>query len=77
MKIEDFLVISFKVVPGFFCMVFCCVFIVFVHLSGQAVVPPTTGAEKDILSRNSRLDGQLRAFHYFCSTFSSILRENQ
>ena len=55
MEINDFLKISPKIGFGFFIMVFCYVFIVILHFSGPAVVPPTMGAENDIFPRNLRL----------------------
>ena len=55
MKKQDFLEISSKIVPGFFIMVFCYVFIEFFHFLGPAVVPPAKGSEKVIFARNLRL----------------------
>ena len=42
----DFLKISSKIVPGFFCTVFCYAFILIFHFSGLAVVPPHKGVRK-------------------------------
>ena len=59
MKISDSRKISrtwtSKIVPWFFSVVFSYVFIVFLHFSGPAVVPPTKGTEKGIFSRNLQL----------------------